>query len=532
MTGRVKQVTIVGGGTAGWLTALILQRFLNGGDSAPVGLTLIESPSVPTVGVGEATIQTIANLLQQLDLDEGEFFARCNASFKLSVRLDGWSTDKHGRPVTFYHPFNIPPSLGGYSAAYHFQQFGHHGADQSIADAVVPNLGLIKAGKGPRSLTAPNYDRTIAYSYHLDAGLFAAYLREVAISRGVTHIKDDVVNVEKAKDGSIRALQLKNQGLHPIELVVDCTGFAGLLIKKALNEPFIPLGDRLLNDRALPVQIPHSNAAQIEPCTRSSALEAGWVWRVPLYSRVGTGYVYSSAFRSDDEARKEFFDYLRATGDLPANTPEPDTRVIQIQIGRSRAAWVKNCVAIGLSAGFVEPLESTGIYMIEAAARWLAGHFPSDPCDPILARSFNQLSASLYEEAVDFIQLHYWTSNRSEPYWRAARSTKISDWLGHMLELWKHRLPENVDTRDRLLFKYWSYIFVLQPKGFFDGVSYPLALSLRREHWNSFSNQLRQHNEHVIPRMPSHYRLVEEMRRRAPSGNSKLMRAIDLAVAR
>jgi tryptophan halogenase len=516
MNAQIEQVTVVGGGTAGWLAVLILHRFLNiNREGSAVVFNLIESPNVPTVGVGEATIQTIASLLQLLGLNEGEFFARCNASFKLSVRFDGWALDDNGGEITFYHPFNVPQPIGGYCPAYHFHKFAKPGPGESIADAVVPNLGLIKAGKGPRPLTAQDYDRTIAYSYHLDAGLLATYLRDVAVARGVNHIRDDVLGVHHAPDGSIEALELERGGRHPVELVIDCTGFRGLLIKEALGEPFVSLGDRLLNDRAIPVQIPHRDPTTIEPCTRSSALGAGWVWRVPLYSRLGTGYVFSSAFRSDDEARREFFDYLRRIGDLPQDVPDPETRIIQMRIGHSRRFWVKNCVAIGLAAGFVEPLEATGIYMIEAAARWLAGHFPDKSFSPALANSYNRLMNELYAEVVDFIQLHYLTSNRDEPYWQAARNTPVSDWLSDMLELWKHRLPEALDTRSNSLFKYWSYIFVLQPKRFFAGTTFPLDGAIRKDQWEAFAGDLQRRNQAILPLMPSHYQLVTEMRMRA-----------------
>jgi hypothetical protein len=224
-------------------------------------------------------------------------------------------------------------------------------------------------------------------------------------------------------------------------------------------EPFVTAGDRLLNDRAIPLQIAHCDRTKIEPCTRATALGAGWVWRVPLYSRLGTGYVYSSAFRSDDEARAEFLGHLRAIGELPADAPEPETRVIRMRVGYTRQPWIKNCVAIGLSAGFVEPLEATAIYSIDAAATRLVMNFPDKQCSPALAKEYNARAAQLTEEILDFLQMIYVTSNRTEPYWIAVREeTRRSEWLRDKLEVW--RLKEglnshwnNIARKNRTIFR-------------------------------------------------------------------------------
>ena len=216
-------------------------------------------------------------------------------------------------------------------------------------------------------------------------------------------------------------MQLECGGKYSVEFVIDCTGFKSLIWSRMGGEPFVPMGDRLLNDRAIPLQVPHRDPTKIEPCTRATALDAGWVWRVPLYNRVGTGYVYSSAFRSDDEARAEFMAHLRAIGDLPGDAPDPETRVIKMRIGYTRQPWIKNCVAIGLSSGFVEPLEATAIFAIDAAAHRLVMNFPDRDCNPTLAKAYNARSTALMEEIVDYLQIIYATSNRTEPYWVAVR---------------------------------------------------------------------------------------------------------------
>ena len=511
---RVENVTIVGGGTAGWLTAMIINTFINSFREGPaVKVTLIESPKVPTVGVGEATVAGMPQLMQQLGIDEAELFRRCNASFKISVRFGDWAVDGHGKPFAFYHPFNFPNSVGGYAPVYHFNSFGPYGAEPAVTDNMTANSALIHARKGPRALNGQNYEKAIGYAYHLDAGLFGEFMRDVALTRGIQHIRDDVIEVFQDEEGRISGLQLEENGYRPVEFVIDCTGFKSMIMKEVLKEPFIPYGDYLLNDRAIPVQLPHRDPTKIEPCTRATALGAGWVWRVPLYSRVGTGYVFSSAFRSDEEARDEFFQHLRVIGDLPKDAPDPEVRVIKMRVGHSRRFWVKNCVAIGLSNGFVEPLEATAIYTIEMAARWLVGHFPDKQGSPALANRYNQLMTNLYEEIREFIQTHYYTSNRPDPFWRSAREdVRLPDSLREKLELWKTRFPEHFDTMDYKLFNFWNFIFVLHPKGFFKDLHFPLEGSVRHEHWQAFGRRLEERKADLLRNMPDHYQLLANIR--------------------
>ncbi len=518
MSDRVEHITIVGGGTAGWLTAMIINTFVNTFREGPaVKVTLIESPKIPTVGVGEATVAGMPMLMQQLGIDEAELFRRCNASFKVSVRFGDWSVDDHGKPFAFYHPFNFPNSLGGYSPAYHFNRFGPYGANPSITDNVTANSALIHARKGPRALNGENYEKSIGYAYHLDAGLFGEFMRDVAKSRGVEHIRDDVIEIFQDEAGAISGLQLEQGGHRPVEFVIDCTGFKSMIMKEVLKEPFISYSDYLLNDRAIPVQLPHRDPTKIEPCTRSTALGAGWVWRVPLYSRVGTGYVFSSAFRSDDEARDEFFKHLRSVGDLPSSAPDPDVRVIKMRIGHTQRFWVKNCVAIGLSNGFLEPLEATAIYTVEMAARWLVGHFPDKKGSPALSKRYNQLMTSLYQEVREFVSAHYHSSNRPDPFWKAAREDcRLPESLRDKLELWKTRLPETFDTQDYQLFNYWNFMYVLHPKGYFKDCHFPLEGSIRHEHWEAFGRRLEDRKAELLRTMPDHYQLLANIRGDTP----------------
>jgi tryptophan halogenase len=510
---RIKNITIVGGGTAGWLTALILGSLLNNfREGPPVAITLIESPNIPTVGVGESTVPGIPSIMRMLGIDEAELIRRCNVTFKMSVRFERWFCEQSGGYRTFHHPFNSPKPIGGVSAAYHFHRYQDDGPAATIAQRVLPNVSLAEGGFGPRGIKDGNYDRAVGYAYHLDAGLLAQFLQEVAIQRDITLIRDDVERVNLDDRGFIGSLTLTRGGDYPVEFVIDCTGFRSLILGQALQEPFIPLSSQLLNDRAIPVQLPHRNAKVIEASTRSTALSSGWTWRVPLFNRVGTGYVYSSSFISDDEARSEFLQHLRDSGDLPESAPDPDTRVVKMRVGHSRRSWVKNCIGIGLSSGFVEPLESTGIFLIDVAARWFVGHFPDKECSPALANRYNHLINTLYGEIRDFIQTHYLTSNRPEPFWKAARNVPLSETLEANLDLWQHRLPEAVDLRSNTLFTNWNYIFVLAQKDFFKGKTFPLEGSITPGPWRQFSRSLQEEVAHFKRTLPKHYDLLAAIR--------------------
>ena len=399
----------------------------------------------------------------------------------------------------------------------------------SFAENVMPNAAVIAAGRGPRQSNAGDYIYNVNYAYHLDAALFADFMRGAAIARGIEHIKENVVDVVLDETGAIETLQLDQRGRYPVEFVVDCTGFKSLIWGRMGAERFISVGDRLLNDRAIPLQLPHPDPSGVEPCTRAIALGAGWAWRVPLYNRVGTGYVYSSAFRTDEEALAEFVEHLRASGDLPANAPVPDTRVIKMRVGYTRQPWIKNCCAIGLSSGFVEPLEATAIYTIDAAAHRLVMNFPDKNCNPALAKAFNARSTSLMEEIVNFLQLNYRTSNREEPYWQAVRNdTMLSDWLREMMDLWQCRFPDLDDANGHSLFDFSNFTYVLYPRGYFAKIQPPLDGSIRLEDWQAYGRNLKTNITNLINTLPSHYELLTHIRERGSLSRNELRLSSDV----
>lgn len=517
---RITAVTIVGGGTAGWLTALILttafrtQAKSGNGNGEARKVTLIESPNVSTVGVGEATVPAMPRLLQQMGIPERDFFKHCNASFKLGVLFDNWNVDSNGKRIAYINSFNEAPVIGGVDAAHYFLKYGAGGHD--FSRVVSPALDLGLALKGPRPLNAKPFTQGAGFAYHLDAGRFAELLSAVCVARGVEHIRDDVEDIETDERGFITALTLKERGAHPVELVIDCTGFRGFLINKALGEPFVDYSRYLANDRAAAVQIPHPDPERIEPLTRSTALGAGWVWRVPLYSRVGTGYVFSSAHRSDDEAGAELLDHLAPQ--LGGAAKDATPRFIPMRVGRTRRPWVKNCVAIGLSSGFIEPLESTAIYMIEMSARWLLAYFPDkDFAEPTRDR-YNTIATQLYDEVRDFICLHYALGNRTDSqYWIDAREDlEVPDSLAANLALWKHAVPTRYDLAFPSLFSYRVYHAVMLGKQVYQtGYADPPrdgGVVLRPAPWRDCVKQTRRAIDAAVKALPDHRTLLANIR--------------------
>jgi flavin-dependent dehydrogenase len=507
MAEPVKNITIVGGGTAGWLTAIILVTYMKWRPGVEdTTITLIESPNVPTVGVGEATVPGMAMILRQCGIDEGEFFRRTNATFKTGVLFRNWNTWNDGRPRDFFTPFNAPRMLGGQSPGYAFQRF-REAENQDFVDSISPSLAAAARLKGPRRLEDQDFGKSMGYSYHMDAGLFAKFMKEEATARGVVHILEDVTGVNQAEDGSISSLTLAESGDHPVELVIDCTGFRSMILNGALKEPFISYGGHLLNDSAAAVQIPHADPTKLTPFTSSTALTGGWVWNVPLFNRVGTGYVFSSAFKSDDEAKTELMQHL---GPI-AEGLEP--RILKMRVGRAKRSWVKNCVAIGLSGGFIEPLEATAIYMIEMAVRFLVTNWPSNDYPPALADAFNKNMVMLQEEIRDFIVVHYLLSNRTDPFWLAARNeVDIPDTIKERLELWKHVLPCQHDLGLTHLFNFWNYQFVLFGKGFYDQGQLPLTFTANEEDWHTYQAQLLDQKKQLVASLPDHYELLTHIR--------------------
>jgi tryptophan halogenase len=441
MNRSVERIVIVGGGTAGWLSACYLAARLS--ERTPeVQITLVESPDIATIGVGEGTWPTMRETLATIGIDETEFLVECDGSFKQGSRFDGWVTGE--RDDSYLHPFTAPPvaDIGALLSAWATLP-----EEVSFASAMTPQASVCANDLAPRQAAMPPYAGALNYAYHLDAAKFAGLLSRHATARlGVRHLTDTVVGVRQDGEGGIAAISTRDNGAIKGDLFIDCSGLAAVLIGDAMKVDWIDLSAELLNDRALAVQLPVEQGSPVASQTVATAHPGGWLWDIALPTRRGIGCVYSSRFMSDDEAENELRAYIARTG-LAADPQTIAPRLLRFPSGHRSEFWKGNCLAIGLSAGFIEPLEASAIVLIELSLRALADNFPrSRRAMPIYAERFNRLFALRWRRIADFLKLHYTLSQRDEPYWHAQRdAATVSPQLAALLELWKDQPPSTYD---------------------------------------------------------------------------------------
>jgi tryptophan halogenase len=422
---RIRRIVIVGGGTAGWLTAAALAKVL-GPDYAKI--TLIESDAIGTVGVGEATIPQINIFNRMLGIDENEFVRRTKGSFKLGIRFVDWTRKGH----SYFHPFgNFGVNMEGVSFHAYWLRLHKMGLSSDIGDYSLMAKAS-NAGKFMRPVDAGNSPlSTIAYAFHFDAGLYALFLRDHAEKRGVTRIEGKIIDVhQRSTDGFVESVQLERGLRVEADLFIDCSGFQGLLIEKALRAGYEDWSNHLPCNRA--VAVPCEGDADIPPFTRSTARTAGWQWRIPLQHRVGNGYVYCSEFISDDEAAATLLANLGGKA-----LAEP--RFIKFTTGHRKKYWDKNVVAIGLSSGFMEPLESTSIWMIQSGISRLLANFPDLDFAPVDAARYNRVLKTETEEIRDFLVLHYKATERDDSsFWDYCRNMVVPDRLDEKIRVFEN----------------------------------------------------------------------------------------------
>ncbi|HEX5184255.1 MAG TPA: tryptophan halogenase family protein [Allosphingosinicella sp.] len=459
---RVRNIVIVGGGTAGWLTAAVIAAKHRGRIPRTFSVTLVESPNVPIIGVGEGTWPTLRSTLKKIGVSESDFFRECDAAFKQGARFAGWTTG--AADDFYYHPLMLPQGFSQLNLVPHWLQ---EGASESFCDAVCPQGRLCDDGLAPKAITTPEYEGAANYAYHLDAGKFAPFLqRHCCAQLGVRHVLADVRDVTLGDDGDISSIVTEQAGEIEGDLFIDCTGFRSLLLGEALGVPFRDCGDVLFCDTALAIQVPYgSDASPIASHTISTARSAGWIWDIGLPTRRGTGHVYSSRHISDDEAERELRAYLGpACGDLPA-------RKIKIRGGHRETFWKRNCIAVGLAAGFLEPLESSAIVLTELSAKLIAEQMPAcrEVMDVVASR-FNATTLYRWGRIIDFLKLHYVLTRRDDTaFWRDNLLPEtIPDRLQELLRLWRYQPPWFHDEFDRVeeIFPAASYQYVLYGMGF------------------------------------------------------------------
>jgi tryptophan halogenase len=475
----VKNVVVLGGGTSGWMSACFIQRVLAKFQVPNASVTLVESEDIGIIGVGEATLNDLKRTLQFLEIDEREFMINTHATFKNGIKFVNWRDDpaKVGRHH-FYHPFEDTPMVSG---MWLLDIWSCLRADQDFAMdysyLTGPSAFISDKLRSPKTANSKPYHGLFDYAYHMDTVLFGRYLRQIALDRGVERIVDNVVGVETNERGLITALKTAAHGDVAGDLFIDCSGFGGLLINKHYGSEFLGFGDSLFNDRAVALRVPYEITKDpIIPFTTSTAASSGWIWDIPLsdqkvaiggeqrwsddsaHGRRGIGYVYSSQFISDEDAERELREYVgpRAEG--------VSARRLKMRIGHNRKFWVKNCVAIGLAGGFIEPLESTGIALISQGLEILRLHFPTRDFPEPLADSYNGAMTRLYEHIREFVVLHYCTTRREDTeYWRANKhNPNIPPGLRSKLEQWRHRAPDAFDNLSGFdFFHHTSFQFIL-----------------------------------------------------------------------
>ena len=423
----ISKIIVVGGGTAGWMSAAALSRFFS--DHYPVQIEVIESSSIGTVGVGEATLPGIRDFLIYLGIDEINFVRQTQATFKLGIEFIDW----YKKDDSFFHPFsNYGAPLNNVDFHHYFYKMQSLGNQLELSDYALP-AALAKRGHFAQPLPQPKTPLgDYHYAFHLDAGLFADYLKNYSLKLGVNHRDNLVSNVNVNPDtGHIESLTLDDGNSVDGDLFIDCTGFQGLLIEKALNTGYENWSHWLNCNSAVAVQ--SEILAEPPSHTRTQARGAGWQWSIPLQNRMGNGYVFCDQVISDDSACNTLLENI-------SGTPLTDPRVLKFTTGRRKQLWNKNCVALGLAAGFMEPLESTSISMIQTGLFRLLQFFPHQGFNDDDIAEVNRLSRLEAERIRDFLILHYKASQRDDSnFWLNCRSMSIPDTLAHKIALFKTR---------------------------------------------------------------------------------------------
>lgn len=487
-TGRqaVPRVVIAGGGTAGWIAAAALSRQLKD----LIDVTLVESEAIGTVGVGEATIPPMRIFHKLLRIDEQEFMRATEATFKLGILFEGWA-----RPGdTYIHSFG---KNGKESWLCDFQHFWLRGLETGAESSIGDYCYELQAAKAGRFATAP--DSKINFAYHIDAGRYARLLRRLSEGYGARRVEGKIAKVnQNAETGFIESLVMESGDVVEGDLFIDCTGFRGLLIEQTLHTGYEDWSHWLPCDSAVPVQTEKTGPAALY--VRAIAHHAGWRWQIPLQHRIGNGMVYCSRYISDDEATAKLL------ADVDSKTiTEP--RVIKFRTGRRLKCWNKNCVALGLASGFVEPLESTSIHLIMMGIVRLMQLFPFEGSTPSLIEQYNRQTQDEIEKIRDFIVLHYHATEREEPFWRHCRGMEIPETLAHRIALFRENA--HAYQADGELFRVDSWTQVMLGQGILPQRFHHLARAMSDSDVRKLLQGLKGSIDQAVAKLPPHEEFID-----------------------
>lgn len=484
----VKRIVIAGGGTAGWMVAALLSKTLG----KSLDIKLIESDEIGTVGVGEATIPALLGFHELLEIKEQEFMAATQATFKLGISFEGWRNVGED----YIHSFGMT-GTDHWTAG--FQHFWHKGRERHLAGDYGDYCLELKAAKESKFAHLPR--NGMNYAYHLDATLYAKYLRKLSESFGVQRLEGKIAQVRtSADDGYLESLQMDSGATIEGDLFIDCTGFRGLLIGEAMKVGYEDWSHWLFNDSAVAVQT--ESVSDALPYTRSIAHASGWQWRIPLQHRVGNGLVYSSRYMDDEQAK------VTLLGNVQGKTLTPP-RMLKFRPGQRHQTWHKNCVAIGLSSGFIEPLESTSIHLIQRGIVRLLQLFPAQGICQSDVDEFNKQARVEIEHIRDFIICHYHVTQRSDsPYWDACRSMDIPASLQHRIDLFQEtgrvfRVPNE-------LFAENSWIQVMLGQGIMPRQHHQVADLMGDAELSRFLGGIKSMVDKTVAQLPPHKTYVEK----------------------
>jgi tryptophan halogenase len=460
----MRRVVVLGGGSAGWLTAALLAAEHGGLEPGALQVSLIESPDTPAIGVGEGTWPSMRETLQRIGLHEADLVRECDAAFKQGSRFDGWVNGTAGD--SYYHPFSLPQ---GYGEADLVGGWLHDRADQYFAECVSAQPHLCDAHLAPKQVSTPEFSGIANYGYHFDAVKIGLLLRRHATSKlGVRHVSDEVTAVRTHDNGDIAALQTRNHGDIAGDLFIDCSGLQSVLLGQHYQVALQSQQHVLFNDSALALQVPYTDDhAPLASATIATAHAEGWTWDIGLPTRRGVGLVYSSAHTSHDEAEAALHAHIERSGG-PSKLPTP--RHIRFTPGYRERFWHRNCVAVGLSSGFIEPLEASALALVELSVAMIRDELPANRADmDLVAKRFNDAFSYRWARIIDFLKLHYALNQRSDSdYWREHRLAENQpERLRELLQLWKHRAPYRNDLfRIEEVFPAASYQYILYGMGF------------------------------------------------------------------